>query len=131
MKTTRSSALVGVLILMAIFTTNAQEEKETKELKTYLIEREIPNAGELTAEELQGISQKSCAVLKQMDTGIEWLHSYVTDDKVYCLYKAENKDLIRKHAEEGGFPVNSIQELSSKIGPATALGHELDGKENR
>ena len=89
-------------------------------MKTYLIEREIPNAGKLSQEELKGISQKSNEVLSTMGDGIEWLHSYVADDKVYCVYKAENEDLIRQHAEMGGFPVNAIQELSTKIGPATA-----------
>jgi hypothetical protein len=98
------------------------EEMFQKEsgMKTYLIEREIPNAGELSSEELKGISQKSNEVLSAMGEGIEWLHSYVTDDKVFCVYKAENEDLIREHAEKGGFPVNAIQELSTKIGPATA-----------
>lgn len=130
MKTVRNITLIGVLVLMGMLQANAQEKKETKEMKTYLIEREIPNAGKLTAEELKGISKKSCDVLKQMNTGIEWLHSYVTDDKVYCLYKAENKDLIREHAVQGGFPVNSIQELSSKIDPSTAIDQELSDKEN-
>ncbi len=121
--------IVGCLFLHG--TVNAQEQeviytrmvkakKEKNTMKTYLIEREIPNAGQLTAEELKGISQKSCSVLKEMGTGIEWLHSYVTDDKVYCVYKAESQDLIREHAEKGGFPVNSVQELSTKISPATA-----------
>ena len=120
MKKVRSIPLIGLLVLMGMLHTHAQEEKNTKAMKTYLIEREIPEAGKLTAEELKGISQKSCTVLKQMNTGIEWLHSYVTDNKVYCLYKAENKDLIREHASQGGFPVNSIQELSAKIDPSTA-----------
>lgn len=101
-------------------TMNKEIVKTEKTMKTYLIEREIPDAGKLTPEQLKGISQKSCSVLKEMGSGIEWLHSYVTDDKVYCVYKAENEALIREHAEKGGFPVNSIQELSSKISPATA-----------
>lgn len=98
------------------------EEMFTKEslMKTYLIEREIPNAGKLSPEELKGISQKSNEVLSTMGNGIEWLHSYVANNKVYCVYKAENEGLIRQHAEKGGFPVNAIQELSTKIGPATA-----------
>ena len=89
-------------------------------MKTYLIEREIPEAGKLTQEQLKGISQKSCSVLKEMDASIEWLHSYVTDDKVYCLYRAKNEELIREHAQKGGFPVNSIQEMSATISPDTA-----------
>lgn len=120
MKTVRRIPLIGLLVLLGMLYANAQEEKDTKAMKTYLIEREIPEAGKLTSGELKGISQKSCTVLKQMNAGIEWLHSYVTDDKVYCLYKAENKDLIREHASQGGFPVNSIQELSAKIDPSTA-----------
>ncbi|UJH68361.1 DUF4242 domain-containing protein [Allomuricauda sp. SCSIO 65647] len=103
-----------------IYTKMAKAKNEKTTMKTYLIEREIPNAGQLTAEELKGISQKSCSVLKEMGAGIEWLHSYVTDDKVYCVYKAESQDLIREHAEKGGFPVNSVQEMSTKISPATA-----------
>ena len=104
-----------------IYVKMAKEKLETKEpMKTYLIERKIPQAGELTAEQLKGISQKSCSVLKEMGPDIEWLHSYVTDDKVYCLYKASNKDLIIKHAEAGGFPVNYITELATRIDPGTA-----------
>lgn len=120
MRTTKIFTWIGVWVLLGVLQSNAQEVKEDQPMKTYLIEREIPDAGQLTAEELKGISQKSCAVLKQMDAPIEWVHSYVTDDKVYCIYKAENKDLIREHAAQGGFPVNSIQELSTKIDPSTA-----------
>jgi hypothetical protein len=94
--------------------------KKKVAMKTYLIEREIPEAGKMTAEQLKGISQKSFSVLKEMGSDIEWLHSYVADDKVYCLYRAENEELIREHAEKGGFPVNSIQVVSTKIGPGTA-----------
>ncbi len=103
-----------------IYAKMANEKKENTVMKTFLIEREIPDAGRLTGEQLRGISQKSCSVLKEMGTGIEWLHSYVTDDKVYCVYKAQNEEMIKEHAEKGGFPVNSIQELSTKIGPETA-----------
>ncbi len=96
------------------------EKKKNEQMKTYLIEREIPNAGNLTSEELKGISQKSCTVLTEMGNGIEWLHSYVTDNKVYCLYKANNEELIKEHAKKGEFPVNRIEELATKIGPETA-----------
>ena len=98
----------------------ANEKKKNTQMKTYLIEREIPNAGNLTEEQLKGISQKSCKVLTEMGDGIEWLHSYVTDDKVYCLYRANNQELIREHAEKGEFPVNRIEELATKIGPETS-----------
>ena len=86
----------------------------------YVIEREIPKAGDLKQEELQGISQKSCGILKDMGTGIEWVHSYVTGDKVYCVYNADNADLIKEHAETGGFPANKISEVKNIISPKTA-----------
>ena len=89
-------------------------------MKTYVIEREIPNAGKLTAEELKAISQTSCAVLEEMGPSIEWIHSYVTGDKIYCIYKAENEELIREHARLGGFPANTISAVASIISPATA-----------
>ena len=92
----------------------------TTEMKTYLIEREIPDAGKLTPEQLKAISQKSCAVLKEMGPRIQWLQSYVTGNKIYCIYKAENAELIREHAKKGGFPANSIVEVPSVISPATA-----------
>ena len=104
-----------------IYVKKAKEQLETKEpMKTYLIEREIPQVGEFTQEQLKGISQKSCSVLKEMGPDIQWLHSYVTDDKVYCLYKATDKDLIKQHADAGGFPVNYITELTTRIDPDTA-----------
>lgn len=86
----------------------------------YVIEREIPGAGKLSAKELQAISQKSCAVLSTMGPQIQWLQSYVTDDKVYCLYIAANEQLIREHAAQGGFPANSVAEVLEIIGPNTA-----------
>ena len=89
-------------------------------MKTYVIEREIPGAGKLTPEQLKGISQTSCGVLKEMGPKIEWLHSYVTGDKIFCIYKAENEDLIREHAKKGGFPANKISEVGTVISPETA-----------
>jgi cell division inhibitor SulA len=86
----------------------------------YLIEREIPGAGKLSPHELQAISQKSCSVLQQLGPQIQWVHSYVTGDKVYCVYIAPNEALIRKHAQEGGFPANRIAEIKEVIDPATA-----------
>ncbi|MFT4516984.1 MAG: hypothetical protein ACI93D_000550 [Gammaproteobacteria bacterium] len=86
----------------------------------YVIEREIPGAGDLEQADLQGISQKSCGILKDMGTGIEWVHSYVTGDKVYCVYNAENEDLIKQHASTGGFPANKISEVKNMISPKTA-----------
>jgi len=86
----------------------------------YVIERDIPGAGNLTAKELQGISQKSCSVLQALGPQIQWLHSYVTGDKVYCVYIAPNEELVRKHASEGGFPANRISEVKTIIDPTTA-----------
>ena len=86
----------------------------------YVIEREIPGAGDLKKEDLQGISQKSCGILKDMGTGIEWVHSYVTGDKVYCVYNADNENLIQEHASTGGFPANKISEVKNIISPKTA-----------
>ena len=89
-------------------------------MKTYVIERIIPGAGDLTVEQLKGISQSSCSVLEEMGPIIEWQHSYVTGDKVYCVYRANNKQLIEEHAKKGNFPVNSISEVTATISPITA-----------
>ncbi len=86
----------------------------------YVIEREIPGAGNLSAEQLHAISQKSCAVLSKLGPQIQWVESYVTGDKVYCLYIAPNEKLIREHAQQGGFPANRISEVKSVIDPTTA-----------
>jgi len=86
----------------------------------YVIEREIPGAGKLTADELKAISQKSCAVLRKLGPEIQWIESYVTGDKIYCVYIAPNKEAVREHAEQGGFPANSISEVTSMIDPTTA-----------
>ncbi len=94
-------------------------EKETQ-MPKYVIEREIPGAGDLSAEELQGISQTSCNVLTDMGPQIQWVQSQVTDDKIYCTYIAPNEDMIRQHAEQGGFPANKVSEVRSIIDPTTA-----------
>ena len=86
----------------------------------YLIEREIPGAGDLSAAELQGISQTSCNVLRELGPEILWEHSYVTGDKIYCVYTAPSEDLIREHASRGGFPANKISEVKNIIDPTTA-----------
>ncbi len=88
----------------------------------FLIEREIPEAGKLSANELQAISQKSCAVLNGMGPQIQWVQSYVTDDKVYCVYIAPDEAAVREHARQGGFPANHISEVKSVIDPTTAEG---------
>ncbi len=86
----------------------------------YVIEREIPGAGKLTAEQLKAISQTSCAVLNKMGPSIKWEHSYVTGDKIYCVYMAPNEEMVREHAKQGGFPANKISEVFAIIDPATA-----------
>jgi hypothetical protein len=86
----------------------------------YVIERDIPGAGSLSPDELRAISQKSCGVLDKLGPQVQWVHSYVTGDKVYCVYIAPNEDLIRQHAEQGGFPANRISEVKSIIDPVTA-----------
>ena len=85
----------------------------------FVIEREIPNAGKLSPEELRGISQKSCGVLRNLGPQIQWVQSYVTDDKVYCVYIAPNKEMVQEHAKQGGFPANRISEIKSVIDPTT------------
>ena len=86
----------------------------------FVIEREIPEAGKLSTDELQGISQKSCGVLQELGPQVQWVHSYVTDDKIYCVYIAPDKASVSKHAEMGGFPANSISEVRTVIDPTTA-----------
>ncbi len=86
----------------------------------YVIEREIPAAGKLTAEQLKGISQTSCNVLSDMGSQIQWVNSYVTADKIYCIYIAPNEDMVREHAKQGGFPANSVSLVSAVIDPTTA-----------
>ena len=88
----------------------------------YVIEREIPEAGKLSAEQLQAISQKSCGVLRDLGPQIQWVQSYVTDDKVYCVYIAPNEEMVREHAKQGGFPANRISEVKQVIDPTTAEG---------
>jgi len=86
----------------------------------FVIEREIPEAGKLTADALRGISQTSCGVLNKMGPQIQWMHSYVTDDKIYCVYIAPDEKAIREHASQGGFPANKISAIRSVIDPTTA-----------
>lgn len=86
----------------------------------YVIEREIPGAGKLSALELKAIAQKSCSVLENMGPQIQWQHSYVTDDKVYCVYIAPNEAMIREHAKQGGFPANRVSEVGTVIDPVTS-----------
>ena len=86
----------------------------------YVIEREIPGAGSLSPDQLKAISQTSCGVLRKLGSEIQWVHSYVTGDKIYCVYIAPSEELVREHAVQGGFPANSISEVKSIIDPTTA-----------
>ena len=88
----------------------------------YVIEREIPEAGKLSAEQLQAISQKSCGVLENLGPKIQWLQSYVTDNKIYCVYIAPNEEMVREHARQGGFPANRVSEVKQIIDPTTSEG---------
>jgi hypothetical protein len=86
----------------------------------FVIEREIPGAGKLSPDQLQGISQTSCGVLRKMGPQIQWIESYVTDDKIYCVYIAPDEEAVREHAKQGGFPANRISQIRSMIDPTTA-----------
>jgi hypothetical protein len=121
----RSMLLLG-LLLTAGFASMAQQaiadnlkNNKTTRMKTYLIEREIPGAGKMTPEQLKAASQTSNKVLKEMGPAIEWIQSYVLGNKLVCVYKAENEELIREHAKKGGFPANTITEVATIINPAT------------
>ncbi len=125
--TNRCSLLIAILLFMGYASPaqkasaiNDSKTVNATEMKTYLIERDIPGAGKLTPEQLKGISQTSCKVLKEMGPKIQWIQSYVVGDKIYCVYKAENEELIREHAKKGGFPANVIMQIASIISPATA-----------
>ncbi|TWF34925.1 uncharacterized protein DUF4242 [Chitinophaga polysaccharea] len=86
----------------------------------YVIEREIPGAGQLSQEQLKAISQASCGVLSNMGPQIQWVHSYVTGDKIYCVYIAPNEEMVREHARQGGFPANAVNKVANVIDPTTA-----------
>jgi hypothetical protein len=119
------SVLIAAFLFMgftclAQSTTVSYKLKSGNELHTYVIERNIPGAGQFSPEKLKAISETSCTVLTAMGPSIQWLHSYVTADKIFCVYKAENIELIKEHAKRGGFPANAIYEVSAIISPATA-----------
>ncbi|MBK8509065.1 MAG: DUF4242 domain-containing protein [Candidatus Competibacteraceae bacterium] len=86
----------------------------------YLIERELPGAGKLSPADLKAVSQKSCSVLRNLGPQIQWVQSYVTDDKIYCVYIAPDAEMVKQHAEQGGFPANRISEIKVGIDPTTA-----------
>jgi Protein of unknown function (DUF4242) len=98
----------------------SKTEKRGITMPKFIIERDIPKAGSLSSEQLQAISQKSCEVLREMGAQIQWVQSYVSDDRVYCIYVAPDEDAVRKHAQQGGFPANRISRIRSVIDPTTA-----------
>jgi hypothetical protein len=123
---------ISLLIVSTIFTgmaclaqttsvtANTKNNETTITMHTYVIERNIPGAGQFTPEKLKTIAKTSCSVLKDMGPGIQWIQSYVSEDKIFCIYKAENIELLKEHAQKGGFPINNVYEVSSVISPATA-----------
>lgn len=126
-KETNEETLIAALQLQvtALKTENSAlamvtPENLSKNMKMYVIEREIPALGEWSSEDLKGASQTSCGVLKEMGTDIRWLHSYVTGDKMYCVYLAANEEMVREHAKKGGFPANEINSVGTIISPQTA-----------
>jgi hypothetical protein len=127
MKSRINSIMFTGLLVFCSYASTAQKAGETQsssqnssEMKTFVIEREIPGVGKSTPEQLKVISQTSCGAIKQLGHQVVWLHSYVTGDKIYCIYKASSEELVREHARKGGFPVNRISEVASVISPATA-----------
>ena len=117
------SLAVGVLLVAGSIGAFAADQgtasKKKPVMHTYVIERTIPGAGNLTKAQLKDISVKSNGVLKEMGPKIKWVDSFVTQDKVYCIYKAENEDLVREHAKRGGFPADKVSEVKTMISPAT------------
>lgn len=118
MKTLLTILIVLGLVLILPGCTN-NSENITSNNPTFVIEREIPGAGKLTADELKAASQNSCEVIRKLGPEIKWLHSYITQDKVYCVYSAPSKDLIVEHARLAGVPANLISEVSSIVDPET------------
>jgi hypothetical protein len=112
-------AFISISVMASAQIPSSPKTKETA-MKTYLIERDIPGASQLTMPELKGISQKSCTVIREIGPGIKWINSYVAGNKIYCVYQADNEKLLRDHAQKGGFPITTIAEVSSIISPATA-----------
>jgi hypothetical protein len=117
--------LLAVLSLAFVTTVARAEKAVTPEtlpagLNMYVIERDMPGLGKLTPAELKAASQKSCGVLRNLGGQVTWLHSYVTGDKMYCVYLAPNEALVREHAKQGGFPANSVVKVSTIISPKTA-----------
>ena len=129
--TKKTGTLLMTVLLLTGYVTFAQKTTENSKssttskqtsMKTYIIERDIPNAGQLTNAQLQEIAQKSSAVVKSMGPQIEWDHSYVVGDKLFCVYRAENEELVRAHGKKGNFPVNEVYEVAAVFSPESAKG---------
>ena len=114
-------AIFGVLYnLPRVSGAFQQKHQRRKNVPKYVIERDIPNVGDVTPEQVIAISQKSCSVLNKLGPQIQWLHSYVTQDKIYCVYIAPNEEMVREHARQGGFPANRVSEVTLVIDPTSA-----------
>jgi hypothetical protein len=123
---------ISLLIVSTVFTgmaciaqtsskdANTKNNETNITMHTYVIERDIPGAGQFTPEKLKTIAKTSCSVLKDMGPGIQWMQSYVSENKIFCIYKAENIEMLKEHAQKGGFPINNVYEVSTVISPATA-----------
>ena len=124
MKTLRLIVLTALTLILPAALLQARAEPQPESLppgqNMYVIERDMPGLGKLTPVELKAASQKSCGVLHDLGGQVVWLHSYVTGDKMYCVYLAPNADLVREHARQGGFPANSVAKVSTIISPKTA-----------
>jgi Protein of unknown function (DUF4242) len=118
--TTQNVAFIRLPFHWNPFEGTRKSNLEARQMPKYVIEREIPDAGKSSAEDLRAAAQKSCGVIRNLGTDIRWVHSYVTDDKVYCVFIARDEQLIREHAKQGGIPANRISEVRTIIDPATA-----------
>jgi hypothetical protein len=118
-----SLVLFFIISLCAVSPSQAQERKDvfSSVLRKYVIERDIANAGKLSEQELRNVATQSCTTMKKMTQNVQWVQSYVTDNKVYCVYLAENEEVIREHAKLAGFPANKISEVKTTIDPTFAL----------
>ncbi|WP_421870724.1 DUF4242 domain-containing protein [Marinoscillum sp.] len=124
MKTLKTCTIIVILFLVNVGYAQKKQPDNSIKMKTYLIKRDMPGAGKLSQEDLQGASKKSVDVLDEMNTDIKWINSYVVDNQLYCVYEAENKSLIKEHAKKGGFPCTEIMEIKANIGPATAVANK-------
>ena len=124
MKSIKYLVFTTIMLLLPASLALAKEQPKPEALPAglnmYVIERDMPGVGKLSADELKGAAQKSCTVLRNLGPDITWLHSYVTGDKLYCVYLAPNEEMVREHAKEGGFPANAVNRVSTIIGPQTA-----------